>query len=67
MGLAYLEWEDLFTSNGFFKIWNKFSRKKFPIFSEKFVPTLCRISFKRATNGILEEDKLGDNDWFRHF
>jgi len=40
MKIAYLESEDLFTSNGFFKIWNFFLGKIFPIFGQYFVPTL---------------------------
>ena len=40
MRLKYLESEDLFTSNGLFKIWNYSSGKNFPIFGQKFVPTL---------------------------
>ena len=41
MRLEYLEPEDLFTSNGFFKIWNYSSGKNFPIFGQYFVPTLA--------------------------
>ena len=40
MKIKYLESEDFFTSNGFFKIWNHSSGKNFPIFGQKFVPTL---------------------------
>ena len=36
----FLESEDLFTPNGLFKIRNKFSRKNFPILTQKFMPTL---------------------------
>ena len=40
MKIKYLESEGFFTSNGFFKIWNYSSGENFPIFGQKFVPTL---------------------------
>ena len=49
MKIAYLESEDLFTSNGFFKIWNFFLGKIFPIFGQYFVPTLAMTDL---TGGI---------------
>ena len=41
MRLANLESDDLFTSNGFFKIRNKFSRKKFPYFPQFLAKSSC--------------------------
>ena len=43
MRREYLESEGLFTSNGFFKIWNNFSRKKFI----QFPQFLAKSSFQR--------------------
>ena len=39
----------------FFKIWNKFSRKKFPIFSEKFVPTLAMTDSDKCDDDIYND------------
>ena len=41
MRLKYLESGDLFTSNGLFKIRNKFSRKKFPYFTQFLAKSSC--------------------------
>ena len=42
MRLKYLESGDLFTSNGLFKIRNKFSRKKFPKFPQFLAKSSCQ-------------------------
>ena len=54
MKIEYLESEGFFTSNGFFKIWNYSSWKNFPIFGQKFVPTLtiCYVIKNYNRSGI---------------
>ena len=46
MKTEYLESEDFFMSNGFFKIWNYSSGKNFPIFGQYFVPALHMAHIK---------------------
>ena len=53
--LAYSESEDLFTSNGFFKNWNKLTEKMFPIFGLYFARTLHMT--------ILQLVNFDDSKW----
>ena len=62
MRVEYLESEDLFTSNGLFKIRNKFSGKNFPIFSQKFVPTLVIPVIETPTVMVQSACKPSDSE-----
>ena len=56
MRLGYLESEDLFMSNGFFKIWNYSSGKNFPVFGQYFARTL---------NMVAQYNDDNDDPWKR--
>ena len=62
---AYLESEDLFTSNGFFKIWNFFSGKIFPIFGQYFVPSLDIRKFNQILHILFFNSNPSNHSWIR--
>ena len=65
MKIEYLESEGFFTSNGLFKIRNKFSRKKFPYFPQFLAKSSCQRYLYRTKSKHTCRSRMNKDDKVR--